>query len=792
MRQRRAYSRARRALACLALLTAGLEAAAALPVRDRAIPDLDQPIGAVLDLATGELAIAPRPNSFANVEDYKAALARLGDLAYEDAQGGMLFVASGLALALGDETPQASSLRNLDGRLQARTFLRRAELEPGAWFAVRSRTGALSVARVVSRTGAAIRLAWSPPQPAKKPLNPLWIDSIAALRPAHIQHGVLPPLGGAPETVLRLSDANFLVGPAVPQPFSAKALGSLANAVSAVGDLAYLRMRSGRLVVGSRKVARLGTGPVAALSGRDLTERLHEKAFVSEDALTPGSVLLIGTTDGHHALVRIDAVEPVGLRISWLLQPDGSARFPDLAAFDASFETPDPRVLDGLLLAAAARGDAADMQRLLALGANANTGIGSGARPALVHAVIDGDAATIAVLLAAGADPARSGDDGWNALHVAARLGRTEIVEALLAAGAELQARTVDGLDVLEVALATPGDNVELIRLLRKQPGTTDTLTLAARVGDVAAVRSMLATGADVDRPQDGGRTPLEIAAAFGQFDAVSLLLEAGADPSIETESGRSALVAAAAGGHVEAVALLTEHGGSTGIQQKEALFRANIDGSAELARVLLEGGARADERGQQNLSPLEHAMRYGDDALVDAYVERGFALDMATAARLGRMERLDALLEAGHDPGHAAPDGRSPLQLAIENHQPEVVQLLLQHGVAADAPLAAWDRRAPLHEAAARADTRTVNLLLERGADANRLDRVGRSPLYDAVVHGRTENVRVLLEAGADPNLAPAGEALLDVARKEDIRTLLADHGALGETAGDVTPPRD
>jgi hypothetical protein len=38
---------------------------------------------------------------------------------------------------------------------------------------------------------------------------------------------------------------------------------------------------------------------------------------------------------------------------------------------------------------------------------------------------------------------------------------------------------------------------------------------------------------------------------------------------------------------------------------------------------------------------------------------------------------------------------------------------------------------------------------------------------------------VQVLLEAGADPNLAPPGEALLDIARRDAIRVLLESHGA-------------
>ena len=71
------------------------------------------------------------------------------------------------------------------------------------------------------------------------------------------------------------------------------------------------------------------------------------------------------------------------------------------------------------------------------------------------------------------------------------------------------------------------------------------------------------------------------------------------------------------------------------------------------------------------------------------------------------------------------------------------------------------------------------LGVLLERGADPNQLDRVGRSPLYDAVTHGREPAVRALLEGGADPNLAPAGEALLEITRSASMRALLARYGA-------------
>ena len=244
-----------RGVLCVALLAVALEAAGSAPVGDRFIPDLDAPGAAVLDLATGELAPAPGTASFAEVEAYQAALAKLGDLAYEDAKGGMLFVASGFALPLGAEAPEVGALRGLDGKLEARSFLRRSELDAGHWFALRTRSGELSIARVVSRSDAAIRLGWLPPQPPDGAFEREGVERIAALRPASVEKGVLPVLGTTPEAVLRLVDGTLSAGPALPESFSAPELNALVEAVGRVGDLAYFRPRAGRLVVPGGMVA---------------------------------------------------------------------------------------------------------------------------------------------------------------------------------------------------------------------------------------------------------------------------------------------------------------------------------------------------------------------------------------------------------------------------------------------------------------------------------------------------------------------------------------------------------
>jgi len=749
------------------------------PVRDREVPDLDRRLPAVLDLETSELGLAPRPSSFAKQEEYEAALTQIGDVAYDDAQGGLLFVAAGFALPLGTEKPNAGDLRDLAERLEQRLFLRGSELAAGSWFAVRTRAGKVSLGLVVSRSPQSIRLRWSQPHAASQHLVQDRVDALVTIEGVRQDSALLPPLGETPESVLRLHDGEFVAGPDVTEPFRSEQLAGLVAGVRSRGDLAYFRLRSGMLIVGGGKLARLGAGPVAMLAGRDLRPRLRGTSTVSSHELTSGSVLLIETTRGNHALVRIDAVETGGLRLTWLLQPDGSAIFKDLAVFDASFKISDPDELNRLLLAAAARGDAASIRRMIGLGADVNTRIGRDARPALVHSVIDGDLESATVLLEAGADTAGAGADGWNALHVAVRLGRKALVQALLDAGADPKVRTPEGQNALQLALGSPRENLELIRLLRRESNLPGTLALAARIGDIASLKSLLEEGSEVDLPDAEGRTPLQIAAASGQSAAVRILLEGGADPGLSRESGGSALLDAVRAGQVAAAKILVEHGGIPSSQKSGALYRANERGSAELARLLLAAGADASLDQGQGLSPLEHALQYANGPVVAVYVENGYEVSPAAAARLGLGERLAELLEEEGAASEASADGRLPIQHAIENNRVEALRVLLDHGTSADAPLPTWDRRSPLHDAAARADVEVVTLLLKRGADANRLDRVGRSPLYEAVAHGRVASTRVLLESGADPKLAPEGEALLDVARVEAIRVLLEEYGA-------------
>ena len=94
---------------------------------------------------------------------------------------------------------------------------------------------------------------------------------------------------------------------------------------------------------------------------------------------------------------------------------------------------------------------------------------------------------------------------------------------------------------------------------------------------------------------------------------------------------------------------------------------------------------------------------------------------------------------------------GRTPLMVAVANHQRDVVDALIRAGAEVNARDSS--RTTPL-EMAVRGldkDTAVVRLLLEAGADTKVEDYAGGTPLLDAAGSNDTAVVRMLLAKGAD-----------------------------------------
>lgn len=214
----------------------------------------------------------------------------------------------------------------------------------------------------------------------------------------------------------------------------------------------------------------------------------------------------------------------------------------------------------------------------------------------LLAAVTDGDTTRVAALLADGApDPdVRRAADRATPLMIAAQLGDSEMVDALLAAGADPVSRDGAG---------------------------TPVLVFAAGRGDPDVVGALLAAGANPVDPDGTAWTALHAAAFNGHDSVVALLLDHGASAGAEDDRGLSPLVAAAQVGHTSTARLLLDAGADVDQETRTgstALIWAATNGHADTVQLLLDRGADPSHEAADGSTALDLARSAGHDDVVE------------------------------------------------------------------------------------------------------------------------------------------------------------------------------
>jgi ankyrin repeat protein len=310
------------------------------------------------------------------------------------------------------------------------------------------------------------------------------------------------------------------------------------------------------------------------------------------------------------------------------------------------------------------------------------------------------------------------------------------------------------------------------------QSDGTTALHWAVQHDDVAAVKSLLAAGANASATNRYGVPPLHLACVNGGEETVRLLLDAGADPNTTLRGGETVLMTAARTGRVGPVALLLERGAKVDAcdrKSQTALMWAAADGQADVVSLLLKSGADADTRLKSGFTPL------------------------LFAAREGRLEVVRVLLKAGvsaneaietEKAGKRAPlEGMSALYLAVENGHFELAMELVRAGADPNdqrsgfTPLhvVTWVRKPnrgddeagqpPPEGSGKLTSLQFVRQIVASGADINARLKKGGGGRGKLSLHGATPFLmasktadlplmKLLVELGADPSLPNADGA--------------------------------
>jgi uncharacterized protein len=407
--------------------------------------------------------------------------------------------------------------------------------------------------------------------------------------------------------------------------------------------------------------------------------------------------------------------------------------------------------------------------------ADVNARTADGSTP-LLMAAYEGDAAKVAALLKAGADPRMANSFGASPMGEAARRGDAEVIGLLLKAGADPESPNPEG----QTALMT-----------------------VARTGNLEAAKLLLAHGAKINaREQWGGQTALIWAAAQGQAGMVRFLLSKGADSSIRatvrdwqrkiTAEGRpkdmnrgglTALLYAAREGNVDCVRELVQGKADLNLADPDGtspLVLALMNGHWDTAKLLVESGADVDQWDFYGQSPLYVAVDIRT-------IESGGRVELPTYDKVSAHDIVQLLLEKGANPNlqlklrppfrNVPQDrladpmlttGATPLLRAAKAGDVDSVKLLLAHHALVD--LRNVQGHTPLMAAAgsgrgnvptrgrSKTETQaveTVRLLKEAGADVNARAVDGDTAVHGAAIHGWNEVIKLLAGYGANLDVA-------------------------------------
>jgi len=303
-----------------------------------------------------------------------------------------------------------------------------------------------------------------------------------------------------------------------------------------------------------------------------------------------------------------------------------------LIARGAKVNFPDTRGRT-VLWDAAALGNAVLAKALLEAGADPDVFIehqtGPGGRPmgrywTVLHMAIDDNRPRIVgSLIDAGADLDGSAgpDPRIRPLHLAVKLGRTEIAKLLVAGGADVNAADTWGSTALHRAaacrrpalaglLAANGADLEA---RTEHDGATPLHSAAVNADRTPVVEALLRAGADPSATTKSGTTPLHLVAGDDNVEAARMLIAKGADVDAQWGDGGTPLHIAAGYGHVKVATLLLAHGAGANAKKTDGetpLHVAARCGRDEFAKLLAEAGADVNATDAGLDTPLHAVLR--------------------------------------------------------------------------------------------------------------------------------------------------------------------------------------
>ncbi|MBD2568541.1 ankyrin repeat domain-containing protein [Anabaena lutea] len=337
-------------------------------------------------------------------------------------------------------------------------------------------------------------------------------------------------------------------------------------------------------------------------------------------------------------------------------------------------------------------------------------------------------------------------------LNCALKYNKKDIVELLIAKGADVNAKTnwghplhnVHSKEIAEL-LIDKGADINT----KNNQGQTPLHNVHSR--EIAEL--LIAKGADVNAKDHQGQTPLSSLSqqynSNNNKEIAELLIAKGADVNTKNNQGQTPLHQLLqynsnnSNNKKEIAELLIAKGADVNTKNNQGqtplhlwLQQYNSNNNKEIAELLIAKGADINAKNNQGQTPLHlWLQQYNSN---------------------NNKEIAELLIAKGADINAKTNGSQTLVQKAFENRNFSAVVYLIEKG----AQLSNEDIKAKnnqgdtlLHQAGLDGSKKVVQLLLGKGADVNAKDDRDATPLHWAAWYGRKEVVELLLGKGADVN---------------------------------------
>jgi ankyrin repeat protein len=273
------------------------------------------------------------------------------------------------------------------------------------------------------------------------------------------------------------------------------------------------------------------------------------------------------------------------------------------------------------------------LPKLVEMGAKMNGRLENGST-VFLKTLETSNAETIDVLVRLGVDiDSNMTDDGEAGLHVAARLGMSNIVEKLIDLGIKLEATDKLGLTPLHTAvLQGSGEIVEIlldrgadIEAKDSKGQTPLHIAVSRRLEEIIEI--LLDRGADIEAKDNEGQTPLHVAVSQGSREIVEILLSRGVDIEAKDNKGQTPLHVTVSRGSREFIEILLDRGADIEAEDSKGQTPLHVAMSQELreiVEILLDRGADIEAEDHKEQTPLYIAVSRGSREFIEILLDRG------------------------------------------------------------------------------------------------------------------------------------------------------------------------